>query len=175
MTTPTAILRDEHELLLKALEVLRGAADRLEHGGEITDEWWSDMIGWLRGFADRSHHAKEEALLFPAMVERGVPLGGGPVAIMLHEHAEGRAMLLAMEVESPARRALHAAQYIDRLRAHIDKENQFVFPRADAVLDERAQSALVARFRAMEEEQGPGAALAEAADILDALTASFAV
>lgn len=53
MRRPTDVLREEHELILEALEVLSAGADCLKGGGEVADQWWSDMIGWLRGFADR--------------------------------------------------------------------------------------------------------------------------
>jgi hypothetical protein len=37
----------------------------------------------------------EEKRLFVKMSERGLPLSGGPLAVMLHEHEEGRRLIRA--------------------------------------------------------------------------------
>jgi hemerythrin-like domain-containing protein len=34
-------------------------------------------VGFINGFADKRHHAKEEDLLFPAMEKAGIPRTGG--------------------------------------------------------------------------------------------------
>jgi hemerythrin-like domain-containing protein len=39
------------------------------------------LIGWLRGFADRTHHAKEERSLFPALAAAGISSEGGPIEV----------------------------------------------------------------------------------------------
>ena len=58
--TPTDVLREEHRVILKALDLLAGAADRVEAGAVVAAAWWTGVVGWLRTFADRSHHAKEK-------------------------------------------------------------------------------------------------------------------
>lgn len=165
MKTPTDVLRDEHRIILEALDVLESAADRLAGGGTLPDGWWAELIEWLRGFADRNHHAKEESALFPAMVRAGVPSEGGPIGVMLEEHTQGRALVQAMASAPPAERPAIARRYVRLLRDHIDKENGVLFPMADAVLDERAQEALASQFHAAAIEQGRDGdpALAQAA------------
>jgi hemerythrin-like domain-containing protein len=86
-------LRDEHELILRALLILDSAAERLGAGGALPEQRWTDTIGWLRDFADRNHHAKEETALFPAMLDAGVPAERGPLAGVLVGPTEGRARL----------------------------------------------------------------------------------
>ena len=66
MKPPTDVLRDEHTIILRGLDLLEAAADRPEGGAAPPDGWWEEVLGWLRAFADRNHHAKEEDLLFPA-------------------------------------------------------------------------------------------------------------
>jgi hemerythrin-like domain-containing protein len=141
MRSPTDILRDEHRVILHALLTLESAAEQLAAGGALPEGRWTGMIAWLRAFADRNHHAKEEKVLFPAMIRAGVPDDGGPIAVMLEEHAEGRALLATMYTAAePADQAAAAHRYIRLLRDHIDKENEVLFPLADAVLDERDQA-----------------------------------
>jgi len=170
MGTPTEILREEHGVILGALALLERAAGRQEKGTP-PEGWWSELIAWLRAFADRTHHAKEEQLLFPAMVKAGVPSEGGPVAVMLEEHQQGRALIAAMEAGAREDRAARAREYVHLLRGHIDKENGVLFPLADAVLDEPAQRALAREFEAVEAEQGREALIGEAERRLQRLEA----
>jgi hemerythrin-like domain-containing protein len=148
--TPTDRLRDEHRVILGALDLLERAAT----GRRVPEAWWASVVAWLRAFADRSHHAKEETALFPAMIKAGVPSDGGPIAVMLEEHVEGRRLVAAIEAGMGAARLKACRDYVALLRAHIEKENGIVFPLADGVLDERAMAGLAREFDAVEAEQG---------------------
>jgi hemerythrin-like domain-containing protein len=160
MKSPTDLLRDDHRVILAALTTLEAAAARLETGAPLPEGLWAGLVDWLREFADRTHHAREEDALFPAMIAAGLPAVGGPIDVMLEEHVEGRSLVAAMAAGPPAARAAAARRYVQLLRAHIDKENEILFPLADAVLDEAAQAALLREFTRGE----PGAATREGAE-----------
>jgi hemerythrin-like domain-containing protein len=163
------VLRDEHRIILQALVSLEVAADRLQAGRSLPAGFWAGTIGWLRAFADRNHHAKEESALFPAMIKAGVPARGGPIDVMLEEHEQGRALLAAMETGAPDERATAARRYIALLRDHIDKENNVLFHLADAVLDERDQAEVGRQFERTEAELGAAASLAQAGEAAEGL------
>jgi hemerythrin-like domain-containing protein len=169
----TEILHDEHRLILRVLLSLEAAAERLGGGGALPEGLWAGLIGWLRDFADRNHHAKEEGALFPAMIKAGVPARGGPIDVMLEEHAEGRALLRLMETGEPDERAGAARRYVGLLRGHIDKENEILFPLADAVLDERDQAGVSREFANTEVQLGEAACLARAQDAAARFTAAI--
>jgi hemerythrin-like domain-containing protein len=171
MTTPTDVLRAEHELILKALDTVETAARALDAGVPVPDDWWAAAVAWLRGFADTNHHAKEEDALFPAMVAVGVPSEGGPVGVMLYEHTQGRALIRA--IEEGGDRARSAKRYVDLLRGHIAKENEVLFPLADAVLPPETQHTLADRFDTVAIELGTTASLTDAARALDALAGAL--
>ena len=171
--TPTDVLREEHRVILRALEVLDSAADRLVRAEGLPDGWWERLIGWLRAFADLNHHAREERSLFPALVKAGVPSEGGPVGVMLAEHVEGRALIQAMQAEGTPRRVEAARAYVRLLRDHIDKENGVLFPLAEAVLEERAQQALLHDFETVEAEQGPDASIERAEAVVERLRSAL--
>ncbi|HXG05099.1 MAG TPA: hemerythrin domain-containing protein [Candidatus Binatia bacterium] len=173
MSSPTDVLRDEHRVILNALRVLESAADRLDAGGPLPDGWWDRAVAWLRRFADASHHAKEERALFPAMVKAGIPAAGGPIGVMLAEHEHGRALIRTMLEGETGQRVAAAREYVRLLRQHIDKENEVLFPMAEAVLDEQARRALGREFEAVEVEQGPGASVVAAEAALAVLTAAL--
>lgn len=174
--TPTDVLRDEHVLIVRALDLLDTAAAPGAGGGATDGAWWAGIVAWLRGFADRNHHAKEECLLFPAMERAGVPAAGGPIAVMQEEHAEGRALINALDASVGVERAANARRYVELLRAHIDKENGVLFPLADAVLGDDAQRTLTREFDAVAADLGRLAsesiALAELRALAAALEAS---
>ena len=173
MTTPTQMLREEHRVILRALAVLEAGAERLAGGGALAEGWWEQAIEWLRAFADRNHHAKEERYLFPALAQAGVPAEGGPVAVMLAEHVEGRALIAAMASADPRGRPGAARRYIRLLRDHIDKENGVLFPLADAVIEPQAQQALAREFETVEAEQGRAASLEHAEADVERLAAAL--
>jgi len=172
-TPPTEVLREEHRVIEQMLAGLETAAMRAA-GRALLDGWWEQAIDWLRVFADRNHHAKEEASLFPAMIKAGVPVENGPISVMLEEHVQGRALIQAMAGGAPAERAATALRYVQLLRDHIDKENGFVFPLADSVLDAQAVESVGREFEAVEAEQGRGASVAYAEVVVKGLTDALA-
>ena len=173
MTSPTESLREEHRVILRALALLEVAATRLGTGPTLRDGLWEELLDWLRAFADRNHHAKEEQYLFPALGEAGVPTHGGPVSVMLEEHTEGRALLQAMAVGPLERRVETAQRYGQLLRDHIDKENGVLLPLAEAVLDPQGQLLVARGFEKVEMEQGPAAVLEQAEAAVDRLAAAL--
>jgi hemerythrin-like domain-containing protein len=125
----TQLLREEHEIILRALDVLEALAKR----GVSANQ---SLIDFFTDFADVHHHGKEEEILFPALEDAGFPHDAGPVGIMLHEHTQGRQLTKALR--DPSSFAQAALAYAALLRAHIEKENQVLFPMADnAVEDQR--------------------------------------
>ena len=173
MKTPTQTLREEHRVILHALGVLEAGTDRLTGGGALPEGWWEEAIRWLRAFADRNHHAKEERHLFPALAKAGVPAEGGPVEVMLDEHVEGRALIAVMESADGRGRLDAARRYVHLLREHIDKENGVLFPLADAVLDPHAQQSLARELETLEAEQGRDASLDHALAEVERLAAAL--
>jgi hemerythrin-like domain-containing protein len=163
---PTEALMTEHRAIERMLAVLETAAERLENGQPVRPELFREAVDFVRNFADRCHHGKEEENLFPRMQERGVPRDGGPLAVMLFEHDEGRAHVGAIAEaidaceggDSSAARAIaeNARGYVQLLREHIMKEDNVLFPMADRLLTPGDQQDLERRFEQIESERmGP--------------------
>ena len=173
MKHPTQALREEHRVILRALGLVEVAAARLSGGRALPDGWWEGLLEWLRAFADRNHHAKEEEYLFPALAQGGVPEAGGPVGVMLEEHTEGRALIRAMAEGHGDRRMEAARRYVHLLRDHIDKENGVLLPLTEAVLDSQAQLLVARGFEKVEAEQGLAASIEHAEAVVDRLAAAL--
>ncbi len=163
---PTQILVEEHTLILQALDALEQKLSQLERGAPADRVYFEKAVEFLRTFADKCHHGKEEHLLFKTMVDRGFPREVGPIAVMLHEHEVGRAFVRGIAeaaASAPgdpgaARRIIENGRgFIQLLRAHIDKENTILFPMADNILGPEDQVYLEKEFERFEtEETGAG-------------------
>ncbi len=161
------VLKEEHRAIERMLAILEQAARRLEAGETVAPELFREAAGFLSGFADKCHHCKEEDELFPAMEQAGVPRQGGPIAVMLAEHDEGRRFIRRMteaarrlaQGDASVRGELVAAVrgYVDLLRSHIYKEDNILFPMAASVLPASEHARLLTAFERIEQERmGPG-------------------
>ncbi len=142
--TPTEILREEHRLILDVLHSLEVAAGRLDSGDDVSADFFLDAADFVAGFADRCHHRKEEDILFVAMTARDMPQDSGPVAVMLHEHEEGRRFTAGFRSAAEQMKSGDAASsedvvrnvfdYVNLLREHIHKEDHVLVPMADQII-----------------------------------------
>jgi len=159
---PTAVLMQEHRVIEQVLDCLARIADDCQASGRLAAADAAEVIDFLRNFADRCHHGKEEAQLFPMMEARGYPADQGPTAVMRQEHVEGRARIRGMDAvvdaagggDAAACRTFvdHARAYVALLREHIQKEDHCLFPMADQALTEADRQELQERFRRVEHE-----------------------
>jgi hemerythrin-like domain-containing protein len=159
---PTDVLRHEHEIVLMVLEAAEREAGRIEDGEPVDGDRVAQIIEFARNFVDRCHHTKEEKHLFPKMRERSPHAAEGPLSVMLGEHDEGRRLVKdiaerlppAHNGDSAALRGLaeKLVSYGDLLEAHIDKEDNVLFPLADRVLRAEDQQALAEALDKIEAE-----------------------
>jgi hemerythrin-like domain-containing protein len=172
-------LINEHKAIQAALQTLSrmsaSAADNLR--ADTQD--MGDFIGFLREFADKCHHGKEEGFLFPALVQAGVPEQGDPIGVLLAEHAQGRQLIARMAdglTNGNVMQLVAAAQqYILLLRAHIQKENQVLFPLAERVLSSAQLDTLYQSFEEHEEKVIGVGRHEQLHALLEALAAKYVV
>jgi hemerythrin-like domain-containing protein len=160
---PTDILKEEHRGIELMLSILERMCRKLDAKERIDLNHLEQALGFLKGFADKCHHMKEENLLFPALEKAGFSKEAGPVAVMLHEHTLGRKYIAAMTEELSAMRRgavdasprfVEAARgYSALLTEHIAKEDNVLFPMAEMHLSEDVQSNLVKEFERVERDE----------------------
>jgi hemerythrin-like domain-containing protein len=156
----TDVLKQDHRIIERVLAVLERLA---QNPREASLEDWQKAIDFIRGFADRCHHLKEEKILFPALERHGIPREGGPIGMMLVEHEEGRAYVREMVEalaheggDSEVRRTIlgqNARAYLRLLREHIRKEDEVLFQMADEALSPEEQKELAQEFEKHETEE----------------------
>ena len=163
----TDILRHEHRAIESVLDSLDKAADAVKAGRQVPAWIFADGIDFIRNFADRCHHHKEEGRLFPKFAERGLSADSGPIAVMLIEHEQGRQHVRDAAAQfgnwtkgDAAAGDIMANElkaYIRLLREHIYKEDNILYPMGDQHISKDDDHQLVEEFDSVEEEEmGPG-------------------
>ncbi len=160
---PTEDLMTEHKAVLVALSLLEKVEDALAAGNEQASLHLEQLIDFLKGFVDRCHHGKEEDVLFPELEKLGVRREGGPIGVMLGEHATGRGHIAAIadglgrvrrgDLGAVSTIRENARAYRELLQAHIQKENDVLFPMADRLVPDDVNADILERFEAIERDR----------------------
>jgi len=132
------IMVKEHENIKRMLAVVRAACIGIMNGNAIDYDDFRQMISFIRDYADKHHHNKEEKFLFNRMVEEGGEIAKNLVNYgMLMEHDLGRMYVRELEealnkTESGDKDAkvdviANAISYTNLLKKHIEKENNAAY------------------------------------------------
>lgn len=159
----TEDLMHEHDAVLVALQILDKVAAAIVAKNEQAPAHLEQLLDFFKGFVDRCHHGKEEDVLFPELMRRGVKREGGPIGVMLSEHEVGRGHVRALaealkrlsggDAGATAKISEHVRDYRDMLQAHIDKENRVLFPMADRLVPEDVAAHVAEQFDEIERER----------------------
>jgi len=157
-TDVTRVLVEEHQLILRMITLVEQNTALMEQGRNRDWQFFLDAVDFIRNYADRFHHAKEEDVLFVALVANGMPAKQSPIEAMHIEHEQGRAHVRAMaaaalqalagEGDQIPVIAAHAKGYAQLLRGHIDKEDQILYPLAERILPEEVRTGMLAAYAA---------------------------
>ncbi len=161
----TQVMVDEHKLILRMIALVERNTELLEAGKFRNWQFYIDAVDFIRNYADRFHHAKEEDVLFVELIKNGMPEKQSPIEAMHMEHDEGRAHVRA--IEEAAQKALdgeagqavilaeHAKGYAKLLRGHIEKEDDILYPLAERVLPKEVRKGMLAAYTTAEQDS-PG-------------------
>lgn len=159
-TNISQALVDEHKLILRMIALLEKNAALTAAGKYSNWQFYLDGVDFIRNYADRFHHAKEEDVMFEALIANGMPRENSPIAAMLMEHDQGRAYVGAMEKATQealagqsGRESIiaeNALAYAELLREHISKEDDILYPLAERVLPEDVRAGILSGYQAAE-------------------------
>ena len=159
-TDITSALVNEHKLILRMVALLERNARRTAAGSYSNWQFYLDGVDFIRNYADRFHHAKEEDVLFEALANNGMRMESSPITAMMMEHDQGRGHVLAMETavqEIAAGRAVNlgmltanALAYAELMREHILKEDEVLYPLAERVMSDSLREGVVDGYSAAE-------------------------
>jgi hemerythrin-like domain-containing protein len=177
---PYAVLAREHRLIERPLNV----------PGRICDDTWrtekldasaaTEVLHFLRAFADGAHHPKEERVLFPAIDAKTFFPGCGLVS----EHTLGRERVRSMaeaverspqgDAEAGKACTRYAWSYITLLRPHIAKEDECLANVVAATFPNDERESLTQALEDIERRKIGERAFERCAAIVEVLEARYA-
>jgi len=162
--SPTEILEAEHHVIQKIVGAMAMLVEGLGVGAEPPVETLRSIVAFMRTFADKCHHGKEESHLFPLLEHRGVPTRGCPMGALVQEHERGRTLVgqLAEALMAHQRGDVEARDgllkglraLIDLYPNHIWKEEYLLFPMSNKLLGAADQKQLIEKFADVEAAVG---------------------
>lgn len=150
---PVRMLVNEHKNILRLIDTAFLLAGYIKGGGIPDPADMTECIKYIKGYADRFHHAKEEEILF-SYVRSDEQI----IHAMLTEHELGRNFVKiakdAIEENNYAEFAKAVSGYGMLLRAHIAKEDDILYPWIDRDLTTRQVGQIMAGFAEADEAAG---------------------
>lgn len=158
---PAEILVHEHIDISEALALAKNVSEKMAKGKEVTQEFWQNLIIFLRGFADKCHHAKEEDIFLPVVSKINSDFKSC-ADLVLAEHVKGRGYIRSLEVgvekfysgDQKAKKDIiqNVESYVELLIQHIRRENE-CFPKAMKTVPENIQLEMAEKFERIEQEE----------------------
>ena len=152
---------EEHVLIKRWVALIPEMIKELEVESEEGRQLILDGVDFIRSYADKYHHAKEEEILFKYFDEDLDIL-----KVMHEDHKQARshvkAILEALDRKDKAAIAKHFNAYGDLLNEHIKKEDQILYPWMDKSLSVTQIGELFSKFNEADEQIGSSSAKYEA-------------
>jgi hemerythrin-like domain-containing protein len=153
-----ALLMKEHRLIERMLSYIRQALPEIEESQQVDPRFVEAAVDFIRTYADRTHHGKEEDILFAEVALRGMSdEDRRAMEKLMDEHAFARAATARLAQANERYRHGDAAALADvlgLLRAlcdfypgHIAGEDRSFFAAAKAYFTEDEDQELLRRFR----------------------------
>jgi len=151
----------EHEMIERAMAVLKNNLEKIDEAVKAPLQM-QRAIDFLLEFGDKVHNTKEEEFLFPLMGQKGLPVQGGPIGVMLMEHDAERNLLQRMMAELPnlaeaatTKRQKFAAEgfeYLTIRAEHIWKENDVLYPMGRKLFSDEDNTSLLNAFKTLDQQ-----------------------
>ena len=156
--SPIGSLMHEHRLILRAIDDMRAEAERYASGGDLDVEYVRSVVGFVRAYADRCHHGKEEDILFRDLRDKDMPTElAGEMQRLVDDHVWARAATKRM-LESAERYAAGEidaeAEVVEVMRSladfypdHIEREDHHFFKPAIELFTHEEREAMSEQFQ----------------------------
>lgn len=158
MDNALKILYNEHEVIVKAIDIAVNAKELIGRNDEEYEYIISGLVRFFRLYADQYHHHKEEEILFPEMAKRNELMADNIIKEMFINHEDFRELLCAIETDIHTKDYNNAAkkieQYSEALLNHISVENDELFPAACSLFNEEELENIGFRFADLDRELG---------------------
>ncbi len=147
---PIKKLVDEHVFIKKLLAAIPVMLESIDVSHAEDKQIILDSIDFIRSYADKYHHAKEEALLFKKFEDIEI------IKAMLEEHDIGRghvkAVIEAVEKKDNQKIIERLTAYRELLKDHIKKEDDLLYPWLDKNLSVSEIGELFTKFSGIDKQ-----------------------
>ncbi|NDK16044.1 MAG: hypothetical protein GW911_28780 [Armatimonadetes bacterium] len=148
---PVRRLVAEHDNIKRLLAAIPAITAEIERTGQLDADLLRGVLDFIRGYADRFHHLKEEDILFDYANKDEEII---KVIYQDHDAARGYVRAAAEAIESGDAQAVCAnlRNYRALLTEHIDKEDGVLYPYLDRGLTTSQVGQLFQRFNEAESQ-----------------------
>lgn len=159
------ILMAEHENIVRFADIMKIKCCNVLEGKVVDTKLFREAIDFVRNYADKHHHGKEEQILFERMLAKLGPVAEKLVKMgMLVEHDLGRLYMTELEAalnrydenkntENKLDILTNMTGYIDLIKRHAGKENAVVFSFADRSLTDEDKAYVDQKTKEFEEDK----------------------
>jgi len=147
----------EHRLIERMLSVIKGALAKIESNHKVDPVFVDLVVDFIRVYADRTHHGKEEDILFRELNKKALnPKDSQIMKELIEEHVFGRQATKAI-VEANTRYRNGDETALSDIAAnlkiltefypvHIEKEDKNFFPASRTYFTDEEDQAMLAAF-----------------------------
>ncbi len=147
----------EHRLIESMLTLMKGALEVINSGGKVDPLFIDTAVDFIRVYADRTHHGKEEEILFRELDKKDLSVDDRKVMNeLIEEHVIGRNTTKALVDANTKYRNGDASALsditaqlntlIDFYPKHIEKEDKVFFPASRTYFTDQEDQAMLAEF-----------------------------
>ncbi|MEW5735800.1 MAG: hemerythrin domain-containing protein [Thermodesulfobacteriota bacterium] len=158
---PRGPLMIEHRLIEAVIGVVRREIAKMREEKTVDPLFLDTVVDFVRTYADRTHHGKEEDILFAALEKKQMPARDRKVMEeLIEEHKHGRALVgRIVEAEKAWLRgdkgklselADLLSELADFYPRHIEKEDRDFFPSTEKLFSEDELAAMLREFHAFD-------------------------
>ena len=146
---PMKLLVEEHKLIKRLLAVIPDIVEKFDINSEDDVKLILNCVDFIKSYADKFHHAKEEDILFK-FFEEGLDI----IQVMHEDHETARhhvkTILNAVEMKNASIIREHLTGYQELLSEHIKKEDEILYPWMDRNLTMTQVGKLYSKFQQAE-------------------------
>ena len=156
-------LMTEHRLIERMLAQVRKTLAQIEITQKVNPLFIDTAVDFIRTYADRTHHGKEEDILFRDLAKKELSEADRRVMNeLLSEHAFGRTTTKELVDANTRYRSgddfaladivAKLGTLVDFYPKHIEKEDKAFFPASRAYFSDQEDQAMLAEFRAFDQK-----------------------
>jgi hemerythrin-like domain-containing protein len=155
---PRGLLMIEHRLILRMISLIDKEVKSIESGNGVNASFIDSTVDFIRFYADRTHHGKEENILFRDLAKKELSSSDKTVMKeLIDEHAYGREVTSELVASAGAYQkgdttvvnsiTQNLRKFVGFYPNHIDKEERIFFPSTMGYFTEPERQSMLAEFR----------------------------